>query len=200
MPDPDAQIQSHDIADKAITDRTLDDDLSTATFTATTNFTGPYETRNSANNSPRLRLVNGQLFGYTGDFDESGVGSLHVAVSGSGATRTLQLSWHVPSFIDDVGGVSFVARSASFDDSTTPPGWVFADSGASTQTATILLQNEVGITLGIDSKLDLTEARLEIPTGTSDPSSPVDGLMFLDTTANELRCYEGGAWRTIASW
>ncbi len=192
MPDPDGTIQNRDLADKIITDRVLDDDLTTATFTATTRFTGPYETNNAAADTERILLQTGRIRGYTGDSEETSSSIIKTAVNGSGDSRTLQMTFWTPSFLDDDGASFFTAHSASFDDSTTPPGWSFGDSSVSTQRAHIFVKDDI--------VMDLTAGRLELPTGTSDPSDPVDGLTFLDTTANEIRCYEGGAWRTIASW
>ncbi len=195
MPNPDGVIENRDLADDIITDRVLDTDLSTSTFTATKTFTGALETTASGTDVRRLEVLEGKLRGYTGDTLESAYGTLFITASGSGDSETLQWVFRAPSFLDDAGvsGVSFVSRSASADDSTTPPGWVFADSGASTQDAMIFLQNSVGMEFGDGSILI-------IPAETSDPSSPADGTMWLHTGDNALYIWEGGSKRTVASW
>ena len=194
MPDPDGTIQNRDLADDIITSRVLDADLTTSSFTATSTFTGPYETSVAGAATQRITLANGKMVGYTGDGDESAPGQWQVAVSGSGDSRTLQATIWTPSFLNDIGKMGFTARSASFDDSTSEPGWVFFDSGgASTQRVFVKLQNSISMEFGTDSLLN-------IPTETSDPSDPSDGTFFVDTTANELRLYEGGSWRIISSW
>ena len=194
MPDPDGTIQNRDIADGIVTDRLLDADLTTASFTATTTFTGPYETSVAGTDTQRITLADGQLVGYTGDAEEVAPAIWQAKVSGSGDTRTLQVTIWTPSFLDDEGTMFFTGRSASFDDSNSQPGWVFGDSGgASTQRVFIKLQNSVSMEFGTDSLLN-------IPAETSDPSDPSDGTFWVHTGDNALYLWEGGAKRTIASW
>ncbi len=140
MPDPDGVIENASLADGVITDRLLDDNVTTSSFTATSTFTGPYETTVAAADTQRISLNSGVLRGFTGDGDETAPGVIEATVNGSGATRTLQTVVWAPSFIADDGGVyansggaSLAIRSASFDDSTTPPGVVISYNGVSTQ-------------------------------------------------------------------
>ena len=208
MPDPDARITNRDLTDKIVTSRLLDDDLTTSTFTATGRFTGDYETSVAAADTQRISLTSGVLRGFTGDAAASAPGIIEAKVSGSGDSRTLQTNIWAPSFLDNEGGVAvgeggvfIVIRSASFDDSTSPPGVVFGYNGASTQTGVIQLQNNIALSLLSGSDLTLsTGSELTIPAVTSDPSSPADGNMWLHTVDNKLYIWEGGSRRTVASW
>ena len=202
MPNPDGIIETRDFAGKSIVSNLLANDLQTATFTATTRFTGPYETNVAAAGTARLTLQSGLIRQYTGDADEKAPSAIQTAVSGSGDTRTVQITIHGPSFIDDdTGAVRFTSRSASFDDATFPPGWIFSYAGNSVQTPEVQLQNSVDLVLASGSDLKLsTGSELVIPALTSDPSAPADGNMWVHTVDNALYIWEGGARRTIASW
>ncbi len=198
MPDPDAVITNRDLTDKIVTSRLLDDDLETTTFTATRTFTGAYETSVAAADTQRIQLDAGVIRQYSGDPAEVANGAIATIVSGSGGSRTLQMMLHGPSFLDDVGDLAFTNRSASFDDSTSPPGWVFSYGGDSTQTAEVILQ---AVDLRVQGVGKATiEGELVIPAVTSDPSSPANGNMWLHTSDNALYIWEGGARRTVASW
>ena len=201
MPNPDGTIENRDLTDKIITDRLLDDDLATATFTATSRFTGAYETSVAGADTQRIQLDSGVVRQYSGDPEEVANGAIATIVSGSGDTRTLQMTIWGPSFLDDIGTLFLVARSASNDDSTSPPGFIFGYTGASTQRARVQFQNDMDLTLLSGSNLTLsTGSELVIPAVTSDPSSPADGNMWLHTVDNALYIWEGGAKRTVASW
>ena len=198
MPDPDAVITNRDLTDKIVTSRLLDDDLETTTFTVTGRFTGAYETSVAATGTQRIQLDSGVIRQYSGDSAEIANGAIATIVSGSGGTRTLQMTLHGPSFLDDVGDLAFTNRSASFDDSTSPPGWVFSYGGSSTQTAEVILQ---AVDLRVQGVGKATiEGQLVIPAVTSDPSSPANGNMWLHTVDNALYIWEGGSRRTVASW
>ena len=198
MPDPDGVIENASLADKTVTSRLLDDNLTAETFTANSTFTGPYETNVAGPDTRRIALKSGRVFGFTGDGSETSPGQFTAHVNGSGDSRTLQSSIWAPSFLDDEGAIILVVRSASFDDSTSPPGWVFASQGSSSQTAEVILQ---AVDLRVQGSGKATiEGELVIPAVTSDPSSPADGNMWLHTVDNALYIWEGGARRTVASW
>lgn len=44
------------------------------------------------------------------------------------------------------------------------------------------------------------QLRIPVKSTTGDPSSPEEGDIYLNTNDNVLKIYEGGSWRTIASW
>ena len=201
MPNPDGTIENANLADNNVTTRTLDDELTTVSFTATAQFTGPYETSVAAADTPRITLDAGVLRGFTGDSGERSPGVIKTVLSGSGDSSTLQTNMWAPSFLDSEGGVFLVIRSASFDDSNSPSGWVFGTTGASTQTPELSLQDGVLLRLNAGSDMIMsTSSELVIPALTSDPSSPADGNMWLHTVDNALYIWEGGSRRTVASW
>ena len=199
MPDPDAVIQNRDLTDDIVDSRLLDPDLSTETFTASVRFTGPYETEASGASVQRIEIESGKITGYTGDADEVTPGRIATQINGAGDSRTLQTVIWSPSFLDDNGDLFLVLRSASFDDSNSPPGLVLGHTGGSTQTVEFRLQNGVGLRIQ-GAGVGTFEGELVIPAVTSDPSSPADGNMWLHTSDNALYIWEGGARRTVASW
>ncbi len=204
MPNPDGIIETRALAGKSIESNLLANDLQTSTFTATTTFTGPYET--SVSGTQRISLASGKWRGFTADANETAPGVIESKISGSGDSRTLQTNVWSPSFLDNEGGqpvgeggVFLVIRSASFDDSTSPPGIIFGHTGgASTQTAEFIIQGEDFRVQGVGKAT--IEGELVIPAVTSDPSSPANGNMWLHTVDNALYIWEGGARRTVASW
>ena len=199
MPNPDGVIETRALAGRSIESNLLAKELETEHFTATTRFTGPYETSVSATDTRRIYLEDGRMFLSSGDADEVAVAAFLATLSGSGDSRTLQVGIFGPSFFDNEGSLVFTSRSASFDDSTTPPGWVFSYGGGSTQNGLVLLQNNIGLTV-LTGGTATFAGELVIPAVTSDPSSPADGNMWLHTVDNALYIWEGGAKRTVASW
>ena len=197
MPDPDAVITNRDLTDKIVSSRLLDDDLETTTFTATRTFTGNYETSVAAADTQRIQIDSGVIRQYTGDSAEVANGAISTLVSGVGDSRTLQMTFWGPSFLDDIGTLFLVLRSASFDDSTSPPGLVFGYTGASTQTPEFIFQ---AVDLRVQGVGKATfEGELIIPKATSDPNNE-EASLYVNTSANEMRLFEGGAWRVVGSW
>ncbi len=200
MPNPDGTIENRDLADKSVTTRLLDDDLTLDGVTTVSKLvvsdraTIP-QIRVGADDALQLILSTGTaiavIFLGTGDGDQVGFGTLQSYVTGSGATRTIAVQLEAPSFLDS-DGPDIQLISQSFDDSTFPPRIVVSYDGGSTQTA------EMRITDGI--KLVVEDGELVIPAVTADPSSPADGNMWLHTVDNALYIWEGGAKRTVASW
>jgi len=43
----------------------------------------------------------------------------------------------------------------------------------------------------------ITMDKLVLPTGTSDPSSPVTGQVYINTSTNKIRAYYGGSWHDM---
>ncbi len=200
MPDPDGVIENANLADKTVTSRLLDDDLTLDGVTTVTKLVVSDKAiipqiRVGADDALQLILfigsVTAQVQLNTGDTDQVGGGTLQSYVTGSGATRTIAVQLEAPSFLDS-DGPDIQLISQSFDDSTFPPRIVVSYDGGSTQTA------EMRITDGI--KLVVEDGELVIPAVTSDPSSPADGNMWLHTVDNALYIWEGGARRTVASW
>ena len=220
MPDPDATRTGRAFADGAVTSRILAADLVSDNYVQGSSgwminrATGDVEFNNAvfrgrveasvvvggiiktAASGNRVELngltnVDSILF-YTGDAAEGGRSSISSVVNGSGATRTIQAQWFAPNF-DGVGSVFLIARSESFDDTSTAPGFIFGSSSGSSQRPWIFLQGDMSLDFGVDSQLKL-------PTATSRPSSPANGWIYMNTSTNLIEAFEGGSWRTIGSW
>ncbi len=41
---------------------------------------------------------------------------------------------------------------------------------------------------------------LFVKTDTGDPASPVEGLIYVNTSDNKVRVYADAAWRDLAAW
>ena len=159
MPDPDGSIENASLAEKIVTSRLLDDNLTTSTFTANSTFTGPYETNVAGADTQRITFDSGGMRQFTGNGNEIAPGKIETVASGSGDSQTLQTQITAPSFIDNQGlvGVFVVVRSASFDDSTSPSGVVVGDNGGSTQTSLFQLQNDMDLRLASGSVIQATD-------------------------------------------
>lgn len=42
--------------------------------------------------------------------------------------------------------------------------------------------------------------KLVVKGSTGDPSSPVEGALYVNTADNKLRLYADGAWRDVVTW
>ena len=200
MPDPDGVIQNRDLADGIIDSRVLADPVA-ADPVQITNFTVEDTLQAAIIRTDTigdfLFLQKGNMRMFTGNSLEGLSGLLRPLASGTGGATTLQTELASPNW-NSSGRASLTIRSASDDDSTSPPGWVFTYTGDSAQTAEVILQ---AVDLRVQGVGKATiEGELVIPAVTSDPSSPADGNMWLHTVDNALYIWEGGARRTVASW
>lgn len=153
------------------------------------------------------RVVMGDAFPsgfrfFTGDAEEDidlgggGFSTLKTSVNGSGATRTLFMSLIPPRFngAGNQGRATISFHSESQDGTTAVPAITLNATGGTFDF------NEGHIRIGVSG----SAGALSIPAATADPTSPADvprdGTIYVNTSSNQLKLYEGGAWRTIASW
>ncbi len=156
MPDPDGVIENANLADKAISSRLLDDDLTldgittlgrlvadvaTITQITATTFIGPYQTASTGQHIEIVDEVLDRIEFYTGDSFEAIPGFVRGLTLGTDSNRSLQISLTAPSTEGDADGTNIFVRSESQDDSTSPPRVVVAYGGGSSQTPEFHLQN-----------------------------------------------------------
>ena len=201
MPNPDGTIENANLADKSVTTRLLDDDLTldgTTTLgrlvadvaiitqiTATT-FTGPYQTATSGQHIKIIDAVLDRIEFYTGDSFEAIPGFVRGLRLGAldNPTRSLQISLTAPSTEGDADGTNIFVRSESQDDSTSPPRVVVAYGGGSSQTPEFHLQNSFRLMI---DQLG-TESAPAMGIGTSGDDgffSPSDSLLSATIGGNE---------------
>ena len=113
---------------------------------------------------------------------------------GSGGSRHLLLRVLSARFdgASNTGYVTLSFQSETQDGTSTLP-WVLMNSVNSEA----LFITDTGIDYHVDGALRL-------PSATADPTGPgtvpETGHIYVNTSANELRVYEGGAWRVVGSW
>lgn len=112
----------------------------------------------TATSGQRIELSeadNDQLNLYSGDSFEAVPGFLRSAISGAGATRTLQVNLRAASTTGDTNAVQMVVRTESFDDSSSRPGVVFSYAGGSSQDPLFALQNDFDLRIGGTGLLEI---------------------------------------------
>ena len=84
---------------------------------------------------------------FTGDSFEAIPGTTRAAVSGSGASRTLQTAVHAPTTTGDTNSMALIVRSESFDDSSFSPAIVASYGGGSSQTPQFRMETNIRLRL-----------------------------------------------------
>lgn len=143
----------------------------------------------TAASGERLELTNAdedRIVGYTGDSFEETPGRINISLSGTGNSRTLQIELVAPITNGDTGSAAFTLRSESFDDSTSPPGgvWAYPAGGGSTQTARWNFQDGI---VGIRDLGSVSAPSIGIGSNFDDGIySPTDGELGFVVGDNEI--------------
>ncbi len=187
MPDPDANIDNAALVDKVITSRLLDDDLTLDGETTVAQLVV----------TDRASIVASLLVD-----DDAGLFSVDATLFDDTTVIRINRGYENPASIEvgEAVGTQRLLLVAPYDTNAVNGAGIHIygdDNGAFT--GDILLNPGATGEVVVGGRLEVA-GELKIPAVTSDPSSPVDGDMWLHTVDNALYIWEGGAKRTVASW